>query len=92
MGKSLTDKLQGGFRSIKRNLKNIIISAVAGAFLYGAQCVPVPPEPNNPPEITSNPITSINEGTIYNYDVDATDPDGDKLIYSFNPKSILAFY
>jgi hypothetical protein len=44
---------------------------------------PVQPPTNNPPVITSNPITSINEGTIYNYDVDAYDNDGpSSLIYS----------
>jgi len=37
---------------------------------------------NHPPEITSTPITQIDEGSSYNYDVDATDIDEDSLEYS----------
>ncbi len=36
---------------------------------------------NNPPVITSSPITSAAEGTPYSYNIEATDPDGDSLIY-----------
>ena len=39
---------------------------------------------NNPPVITSTPVTTATEDTLYSYDVDATDPDvGDVLSYSF---------
>ncbi len=39
---------------------------------------------NNPPEITSSPITDINEGEAYSYLVEAVDDDGDDLEYSLN--------
>jgi hypothetical protein len=41
-------------------------------------CPPV----NHAPVITSSPVKSIIEGNIYNYNVDATDSDGDDLTYS----------
>jgi bacillopeptidase F len=37
---------------------------------------------NKPPQITSTPITAATEGIAYNYDVDATDPEGNALTYS----------
>ena len=37
---------------------------------------------NNAPQITSNPLTQVNEGEQYSYDVDATDADSDTLTYS----------
>ena len=40
------------------------------------------PHINHDPVITSSPITSITEGNIYTYDVQATDSDGDDLTYS----------
>ncbi|MCK4647767.1 putative Ig domain-containing protein [Candidatus Pacearchaeota archaeon] len=39
-------------------------------------------EPNNAPEITSTPITEINEKETYTYQVTATDADEDTLTYS----------
>ena len=38
--------------------------------------------PNNPPVITSVPITTATSKTPYTYDVNATDADGDTLTYS----------
>jgi len=43
--------------------------------------VAVPPV-NHLPVITSTPITSVNEGQIYSYQIKATDADGDTLTYS----------
>ena len=38
---------------------------------------------NHVPVITSTPVTQVNEGVAYNYDVDATDADvGDTITYS----------
>ncbi|HVJ61263.1 MAG TPA: putative Ig domain-containing protein, partial [Tahibacter sp.] len=37
---------------------------------------------NRPPTITSAPGTNASVGTLYQYDVDATDADGDTLVYS----------
>jgi len=43
-------------------------------------------EPNNEPIITSAPITTASVGVTYNYNVDATDTDGDILTYTLtNP-------
>ena len=40
---------------------------------------------NDPPTITSSPVTSASEDVLYTYDVDATDPDaGDTLTYSLD--------
>ncbi len=40
---------------------------------------------NDPPTITSTPVTSATEDELYAYDVDATDPDaGDTLTYSLD--------
>ncbi|MBW2996346.1 PKD domain-containing protein [Candidatus Woesearchaeota archaeon] len=41
-----------------------------------------PPPPNNPPVITTTPITVGTVGQVYQYNVDATDADGDILYYS----------
>ena len=38
---------------------------------------------NQAPIITSTPITTATIGLLYTYDVDATNPDGDILTYSF---------
>ncbi|MBS3086816.1 putative Ig domain-containing protein, partial [Candidatus Pacearchaeota archaeon] len=43
--------------------------------------VVVPPV-NNLPVITSTPVTQVNEGQNYVYDVNANDADGDTLTYS----------
>lgn len=37
---------------------------------------------NNPPVVTSEPITEINENEVYSYQVTATDENGDVLTYS----------
>jgi len=41
---------------------------------------------NHAPTITSTPSIIATVGVEYNYDVDATDPDGDTLIYSLTTK------
>jgi len=40
---------------------------------------------NNPPEITSSPIKEVDEDSYYEYQVKATDEDGDDLTYSLLP-------
>ncbi|MCH8003084.1 MAG: PKD domain-containing protein [Nanoarchaeota archaeon] len=58
-------------------------SGPSGAPSPGA---PSPDQPpviiNNPPTITSTPITSATEDILYTYDVDATDPNNDQLTFS----------
>jgi RHS repeat-associated protein len=46
--------------------------------------VSVMPPVNNPPQITSSPILTAIVGSLYSYDVDASDPDGDTLSYSLS--------
>ncbi len=45
-----------------------------------------PVEENNPPVITSSPITQVDENTQYDYGVNANDADGDTLTYSLLQK------
>ena len=42
----------------------------------------------NNPVITSTPVTSVNEGNAYTYDVEATDADGDILTYSLTENPV----
>ena len=44
------------------------------------------PTPNNGPLITSVPITSASVGINYTYHVEASDEDGDTLVYSLSTK------
>ena len=79
--KTLLDKIRKVGSGFKRGV--LIVAAVAslGVASCTEQCTPNPIN-NHSPEITSVPIIQINEGSSYNYDVDATDIDGDTLIYS----------
>lgn len=45
---------------------------------------------NQPPTITSTPVTTVASGSTYAYDVDATDPDNDPLLYALviNPSGM----
>jgi len=49
----------------------IITFLFTGCFLF-----------NSSPVIESDPVTTAKEGAVYNYDVEAIDPDGDTLTYS----------
>lgn len=72
--------------------KTLLALMAAGALALGVTSCPSPtnpkpePEPTTPekhsPKITSNPILSVNEGQTYNYQIEATDEDGDALNYS----------
>jgi len=42
--------------------------------------------PNQPPDITSEPVTTATEDVIYTYQVIASDPNGDNLTYSLTEK------
>jgi predicted small secreted protein len=55
---------------------------VLQSFVLTVFDIPVIPPTNSAPIITSTPITSINEGQSYVYQVIATDADGDVLTYS----------
>ena len=59
----------------------VISFLVLAVFLAGCDGVFSPA--TQAPIITSTPITSATVGLLYAYDVNATDPDGDILTYSF---------
>jgi hypothetical protein len=59
-----------------------ITAQVAQAFT-----VNVSDRANKAPAFTSNPVRSALIGRPYIYDADATDPDGDRVYYSLDPKS-----
>jgi RHS repeat-associated protein len=46
--------------------------------------VVAPAPPNQPPIITSRPLFAASVGLPYVYDVDATDPDGDALVFALD--------
>lgn len=41
---------------------------------------------NSPPQITSEPVITAVEGSLYNYEVEATDPNDDTLTYALTQK------
>ena len=56
-----------------------------GGLALQSYTVLVLPDPaNHPPIIITQPVTNAVAGQIYSYDVDALDPDGDSLTYSFS--------
>jgi hypothetical protein len=51
---------------------------------YDTQSFVIQIQPNRPPVIVSEPVTTISAGRQYIYDVDAVDPDNDELTYSLH--------
>ena len=54
-----------------------------GTTASATEIITVTETTNQAPIIISTPITTATIGLLYTYDVDATDPDGDTLTYSF---------
>ena len=54
-----------------------------GATASATKTITVTETTNQAPIIISTPITTAMIGLLYTYDVDATDPDGDTITYSF---------
>ena len=84
MGKSLLNKLGKGAKRIGRGIRNgvLVATAVASLGFAGCNLCGPNPEPNHPPVVQTIPNQSINEGEGYQYQVIATDSDGDNLTYS----------
>ncbi|MFC1718520.1 putative Ig domain-containing protein [Candidatus Poribacteria bacterium] len=57
-----------------------IVQDVAGNSRESLQQTELIDSDNNPPEITSEPITEATEGHLYTYGVEATDPDTDSVL------------
>jgi outer membrane biosynthesis protein TonB len=47
---------------------------------------PPPPPPNNAPTISGTPVTSVEAGNAWSFQPQASDPDGDALVFSVNNK------
>ena len=68
--------------------QGVLLAAVGFVFLLpdhrldaGAELVFQDSFENHDPVITSTPVTAGTAGITYSYDVDATDIDGDTLLY-----------
>ncbi|MBA7543697.1 hypothetical protein ES705_36034 [subsurface metagenome] len=66
----------------------VLVIATMATFLFVGCDGVTPPIENNPPEIISSAITSGKVGVVYNYGVNATDPEGDTLIYYLTEKPL----
>lgn len=65
--------------------KRILIMTFLLTFLFLSGCILVPTSPvidNQAPVIISQPVTTVELGESYIYDVNATDADGDDISYS----------
>lgn len=87
-------KLQDLEKYVKKGISIGVASFVIGlgamglggcdlANIFQKSQPPTPIKENNPPEITSNPITHVYQKSDYHYQVEATDKDGDVLTFSF---------
>jgi len=66
---------------MKKKLLIVLLLGLISISLTGCLSM-IFPEPNNPPVITSSPIETATVEELYTYTVEATDLDGDTLIYS----------
>ncbi|WP_165840151.1 Ig-like domain-containing protein [Motiliproteus coralliicola] len=57
---------------------------LSGAVAEQRHVLTVTTPDNQPPVISSEPTPSVAAGQTYRYDVDATDPDGDAVVYFFS--------
>jgi hypothetical protein len=79
-----TPAYEGEFGLIERRL-NLTDAAQLNGGMQTCLAVGVTGPVNNPPTITSTPVTTATVGQAYTYDVNATDPDaGDTLTYSLD--------
>jgi len=74
------------------NLKKVLLSIFLFLFsilLIGCSSI-IPTTENEPPIITSGPITSAEVNQLYSYNIEATDADGDSLTYNLtvNPSGM----
>jgi large repetitive protein len=65
-----------------------VLDGKGGETLQEVSLVVGVTDTNTAPTITSTPRTSTRQGNLYTYQVQATDPEGDRLTYSLvNPPS-----
>jgi len=68
--------------TLNEGLNSIFVSAVDAAGNQDTRAVMVVFNANQPPEITSQAVTTAKAENNYFYNVDATDPNGDELLYT----------
>jgi hypothetical protein len=61
---------------------NVTLRASDGTLHDDQEFIITVNDVNDPPVFTSLPISQINQGALYSYNVTANDPDGDLLVYS----------
>ena len=74
---------------VRLKLKKVLLSICLFLFsivLIGCSSTIPPSTENDPPVITSDPITGAEVNQLYSYDIEATDADGDTLTYSLTTK------
>ena len=71
-------------------MKNLISMILSGCLFFGGGCLDNALNPgaekdtkNTPPVIETTPIETATTGNLYMYDVNAYDPEGEDVIYSF---------
>ncbi len=83
-------KLENILKKGKNYIRKSLITGIVSSLLFFPYCNRVPTSPeqkeNNPPIITSNPITEVCENQNYSYQIKAKDSDGDQLTYSLTEK------
>ncbi|WP_414529920.1 putative Ig domain-containing protein, partial [Nodularia chucula] len=65
----------------------IVVGAVDAAGLGAAQGFTLTARVNNPPVIGSNPVLTATPGTVYAYDIIASDANSDRLTYTLDQVS-----
>jgi RHS repeat-associated protein len=66
----------------------IVVGAVDAAGLGAAQGFTLTARANNAPVIQSNPVMTATPGSVYAYDIIATDAEGDRLTYTLDQVSV----
>ena len=78
----ITGLIQWQTTADQNGLFNVEVSAVDPFGAASIQSFSISVRPNNPPQILSSPVVSVNAGGDYNYTVIATDIDGDPISFS----------
>jgi len=75
---------QAGVKKVVVEAVDIKGGKVAQSFNISVLIATVPM--NNPPTIITTPVASAIKGSVYSYDLQASDPDGDAIVYSLVSK------
>ncbi|WP_415882126.1 Ig-like domain-containing protein [Neptuniibacter sp. QD34_54] len=75
-GRMVIDQLDAGIYTF-----TIRVTDLAGAVAEQPHVLTITDSDNQPPVFNSDPIITVTAGDRYVYDADATDPDGDSIVY-----------